>query len=156
MSRQHPIVSVTGSSGAGTTSVMRTFEQIFRREGINVVYVEGDSFHRYDRAEMKTAIADAHAGVIILSVTSGLRLTSSRNSKSSSGRTVKAGQVRSASTCTTRRRPNHIASSPAHSHHGRIWRRIPTCCSTKAYTAPSLPRQSMLRATRTCVSVSSR
>ena len=61
MSRRYPIVSVTGSSGAGTTSVMRTFEQIFRREGINVAYVEGDSFHRYDRAEMKVAIAEAHA-----------------------------------------------------------------------------------------------
>jgi phosphoribulokinase len=61
MSRRHPIISVTGSSGAGTTSVMHTFRQIFRREGVNVAYVEGDSFHRYDRAEMKAAIADAHA-----------------------------------------------------------------------------------------------
>lgn len=61
MSRKHPIVSVTGSSGAGTTSVMRTFQQIFRREEVNVAYVEGDSFHRYDRAQMKAAIADAHA-----------------------------------------------------------------------------------------------
>ena len=61
MSRRHPIISVTGSSGAGTTSVMRTFEQIFRREGVNVAYVEGDSFHRYDRQEMKAAIAEAHA-----------------------------------------------------------------------------------------------
>lgn len=61
MSRKHPIVSVTGSSGAGTTSVMRTFDQIFRREEIDVAYVEGDSFHRYDRAGMKTAIAEAHA-----------------------------------------------------------------------------------------------
>lgn len=61
MSRQHPIVSVAGSSGAGTTSVMRTFHQIFRREGINVASVEGDSFHRYDRLEMKSAIAEAHA-----------------------------------------------------------------------------------------------
>jgi phosphoribulokinase len=60
MSRNHPIVSVTGSSGAGTTSVMRTFQQIFRREGVNVAYVEGDSFHRHDRADMKAAIADAH------------------------------------------------------------------------------------------------
>lgn len=60
MSRMHPIVSVTGSSGAGTTSVMRTFDQIFRREDINVAFVEGDSFHRYDRATMKAAIADAH------------------------------------------------------------------------------------------------
>jgi phosphoribulokinase len=61
MSRKHPIISVAGSSGAGTTSVMRTFQQIFRREGVNVAYVEGDSFHRYDRAEMKAAIADAYA-----------------------------------------------------------------------------------------------
>jgi phosphoribulokinase len=61
MSRIHPIVSVTGSSGAGTTSVMRTFQQIFRREGVNVAYVEGDSFHRFDRLEMKAEIADAHA-----------------------------------------------------------------------------------------------
>ena len=61
MSRKHPIVSVAGSSGAGTTSVMRTFPQIFRREGINVAYVEGDSFHRYNRGEMKAAIAEANA-----------------------------------------------------------------------------------------------
>jgi phosphoribulokinase len=61
MSRKHPIVSVTGSSGAGTTSVMRTFAQIFRREGLDVAFVEGDSFHRYGRAQMKTAIADAYA-----------------------------------------------------------------------------------------------
>lgn len=61
MSRLHPIVSVTGSSGAGTTSVMRTFDQIFRREDINVAFVEGDSFHRFDRLTMKAAIADAHA-----------------------------------------------------------------------------------------------
>ena len=61
MSRTHPIVSVTGSSGAGTTSVMRTFQQIFRREGVNVAYVEGDSFHRFDRKEMKREIAEAHA-----------------------------------------------------------------------------------------------
>lgn len=40
---------------------MRTFQQIFRREDINVAYVEGDSFHRYDRAGMRTAIDDAHA-----------------------------------------------------------------------------------------------
>jgi phosphoribulokinase len=61
MSRLHPIVSVTGSSGAGTTSVMRTFERIFRREGVRATFVEGDSFHRYDRVQMKAAITDAKA-----------------------------------------------------------------------------------------------
>lgn len=53
MSARHPIVAVTGSSGAGTTSVTRTFEKIFRREEVNAAIVEGDSFHRYDRAEMR-------------------------------------------------------------------------------------------------------
>ncbi len=55
MSIKHPIISVTGSSGAGTTSVRRTFEQIFRREGIAAAFIEGDAFHRYDRAGMKAA-----------------------------------------------------------------------------------------------------
>lgn len=59
MSRLHPIISVTGSSGAGTTSVKRTFEQIFRRENVNAAYIEGDAFHRYDRAGMKVAIEAA-------------------------------------------------------------------------------------------------
>ncbi len=56
MSKKHPVIAVTGSSGAGTTTVKVAFEHIFRREGINPVVVEGDSFHRYDRAEMKKAI----------------------------------------------------------------------------------------------------
>jgi phosphoribulokinase len=62
MSVKHPVVAITGSSGAGTTSVMRTFEQIFRREHVTAAYVEGDSFHRFDRmamkGEMTRAIAD--------------------------------------------------------------------------------------------------
>ncbi|MBZ8134042.1 phosphoribulokinase [Afifella sp. IM 167] len=53
MSAKHPIISVTGSSGAGTTSVRRTFEQIFRREGVNAVFIEGDAYHRYNRVEMR-------------------------------------------------------------------------------------------------------
>jgi phosphoribulokinase len=59
MSATHPIIAVTGSSGAGTTSVMRTFEQIFRRERVTAAFIEGDSFHRYDRAAMKQRMADA-------------------------------------------------------------------------------------------------
>ena len=39
MSVKHPIIAITGSSGAGTTSVKRTFDQIFRREKINSVYI---------------------------------------------------------------------------------------------------------------------
>jgi len=59
MSARHPIIVVTGSSGAGTTSVRKTFEQIFRREHINALCIDGDAYHRFDRAEMKLAIAEA-------------------------------------------------------------------------------------------------
>jgi phosphoribulokinase len=54
---KHPVIAITGSSGAGTTSVSKTFAQIFRREGLNAVFVEGDAFHRYDRAEMASRLA---------------------------------------------------------------------------------------------------
>jgi phosphoribulokinase len=59
MSQKHPIISVTGSSGAGTSTVRHTFEQIFRRESVNAAMIEGDAFHRYDRAGMREAIAEA-------------------------------------------------------------------------------------------------
>jgi len=59
MSRLHPIISVTGSSGAGTTTVRHTFEQIFRRERVNAVYVDGDAFHRYDRMAMRAKMKEA-------------------------------------------------------------------------------------------------
>lgn len=61
MSERHPIIAITGSSGAGTTSVTRTFTQIFRRENIEAAIVEGDSFHRFDRYEMKVRQAEAEA-----------------------------------------------------------------------------------------------
>jgi len=56
MSTKHPIVAVTGSSGAGTTTVKNAFEHIFLREEINPAIIEGDSYHRYDRKEMKEAV----------------------------------------------------------------------------------------------------
>jgi phosphoribulokinase len=61
MSAKHPIISITGSSGAGTTSVKRIFELIFRREQVTAAFIEGDAFHRYDRAAMKQKIAEEDA-----------------------------------------------------------------------------------------------
>ena len=61
MSKLHPIIAVTGSSGAGTSSVSRTFQQIFRRENLTAAFVEGDAFHRYDRAEMAAKMASEAA-----------------------------------------------------------------------------------------------
>jgi phosphoribulokinase len=59
MSIKHPIISVTGSSGAGTSTVKHTFDRIFWREQVTAVSIEGDAFHRYDRAEMKRVMAEA-------------------------------------------------------------------------------------------------
>ena len=59
MSKQHPVVAVTGSSGAGTTTVKTAFEHIFRRLDISASIIEGDSYHKYNRAEMRNAIAEA-------------------------------------------------------------------------------------------------
>ncbi|MBL0720634.1 phosphoribulokinase [Piscinibacter sp. Jin2] len=61
MSRRHPIIAVTGSSGAGTTTVMNSFAHIFRREGVQAQIVEGDAFHRHDRAAMREAVRASEA-----------------------------------------------------------------------------------------------
>ncbi len=61
MSAKHPVVAITGSSGAGTSTVTTTFQQIFRREGVNAAIVYGDAFHRYDRDEMREKMAEAQA-----------------------------------------------------------------------------------------------
>jgi phosphoribulokinase len=62
MSIKHPVVAVTGSSGAGTTTVMKSFAHIFRREGIKAQVIEGDSFHRFDRVEMRARVRAADSG----------------------------------------------------------------------------------------------
>lgn len=59
MSKQHPVVAVTGSSGAGTTTVKTAFEHIFRRLGLAAGIIEGDSYHKYNRVEMRAAVTDA-------------------------------------------------------------------------------------------------
>ncbi|WP_345794536.1 phosphoribulokinase [Thauera sp. JM12B12] len=62
MSERHPIVAITGSSGAGTSTVQRTFEEIFRREGVTAAVIEGDSFHAYDRKTMREKLAACEVG----------------------------------------------------------------------------------------------
>jgi phosphoribulokinase len=59
VSAKHPVIAITGSSGAGTTTVTRTFQHIFRREHLTPALVEGDAFHRYDRAEMRSLLDEA-------------------------------------------------------------------------------------------------
>ncbi|MBV6649315.1 phosphoribulokinase [Hoeflea alexandrii] len=57
MSAKFPIISITGSSGAGTTTVEQTFKKIFAREKVTASFIEGDAFHRFDRQAMKDKVA---------------------------------------------------------------------------------------------------
>ncbi|MGB8265540.1 MAG: phosphoribulokinase [Candidatus Velthaea sp.] len=61
MSTKHPVIAITGSSGAGTTTVKSTFFQIFRRERIEAAFAEGDAFHRYNRVEMRELLEQKRA-----------------------------------------------------------------------------------------------
>jgi phosphoribulokinase len=60
MSAKHPIIAITGSSGAGTTTSTNAVKHIFRSLNINAAFIEGDSFHRYTRPEMDKKIREAH------------------------------------------------------------------------------------------------
>ncbi len=66
MSKQHPVVAVTGSSGAGTTFVKKAFERIFDAKNLNVSIVEGDSFHKFERADMKVEVEKSRAAGKVL------------------------------------------------------------------------------------------
>ncbi|EOU8516850.1 phosphoribulokinase [Escherichia coli] len=59
MSAKHPVIAVTGSSGAGTTTTSLAFRKIFAQLNLHAAEVEGDSFHRYTRPEMDMAIRKA-------------------------------------------------------------------------------------------------
>jgi phosphoribulokinase len=59
MSNRHPIIAVTGSSGAGTSTVKGTLDTIFQRIGATAAFVAGDSFHRFDRCAMKKELKKA-------------------------------------------------------------------------------------------------
>jgi phosphoribulokinase len=67
MSRKHPIIAVTGASGAGTTAVKKAFIDIFRRNGINAALVDGDGFRRYDRGQMRAKLEEAEAAGRVMS-----------------------------------------------------------------------------------------
>lgn len=62
MSKKHPVIVVTGSSGAGTSFVKSAFEHIFIRENINPLIVEGDSFHSLDRTAMRAEVEKRDKG----------------------------------------------------------------------------------------------
>ena len=136
MSIKHPIIAITGSSGAGTTSVKMTFEQIFRREKINPVYIEGDAFHRWNRAEMRERMKEAERAGTTTTATSDSTRTCSRSSKRPSVRIPRRAAERRPRLCPRRAR-GRIARGCAWLLHGvaRVRSRAPTFCSTRACRA---------------------
>jgi len=59
MSSKFPIVAVTGSSGAGTSSTRWLFARAFTQLGLKAAFVDGDSFHAYDREQMRAVLERA-------------------------------------------------------------------------------------------------
>lgn len=67
MYKKYPVIAVTGSSGAGTTSVQHAFAEVVRRLGIHAANVHGDAFFRYNRDDMRRVIEESRATSIPLS-----------------------------------------------------------------------------------------
>jgi phosphoribulokinase len=108
MSTKHPVIAVTGSSGAGTTTVKTAFEHICRRLNVTPSTVEGDSFHRYDRAAMGKVIKDA----------------------ASQGRSISHfGPEANLICASTNGRAGRLRI-------GQTWTPVPTCSCMKACMAP--------------------
>jgi phosphoribulokinase len=119
MSERHPIIAITGSSGAGTSSVTRTFENIFRRENVTAAVIEGDSFHRYDRKEMRARMAEAEQAGNKHFSHFGPDNNLLASSKTCSAATARPAPASAASTCTTPKRRHRTSRSPAPSRPGR-------------------------------------
>ena len=134
MSAKHPIIAVTGSSGAGTSTSTNAFRSMFHQLGYKAAVVEGDSFHRYTRPEMDVAIRKAreqgrHISYFGPEANDFGLLESFFQEYGQSG----SGQYRRICTASTRlcRSTRCRAPSPP----GRRCRGRQTCCSTKGCTA---------------------
>ena len=139
MSLKHPIIAITGSSGAGTTSVKRTFEQIFRREKVEPVYIEGDAFHRWNRMEMREQMKEAAERGDNHYSHFGADANLLEELEKTFAEYAATGGGRRATISTTRTRPKSTAARRARSRRGANSSRDRTCCSTKACTAASSP-----------------
>jgi phosphoribulokinase len=59
MSARHPIIGVTGSSGAGTSTALKVFVRLFEELKLKPALIEGDAFHGLDREQNRAAIERA-------------------------------------------------------------------------------------------------
>ncbi len=59
MSLKHPIIAVTGSTGAGLSTVRHAFKDICHRIGVKPALVHGDSFRRYTESQFSALLEEA-------------------------------------------------------------------------------------------------
>ncbi|HEY0973425.1 MAG TPA: phosphoribulokinase [Solimonas sp.] len=59
MSLSHPIIGITGSSGAGTSTAVKAFARVFDGLRLRPAMVEGDAFHAYDRSQLRKTLERA-------------------------------------------------------------------------------------------------
>lgn len=134
MSHKHPIIAITGSSGAGTTTIKDTFEKIFKREGVTAAFIEGDAFHRYDRIGMKEKVAEEEARGNDNFSHFSPEANELEILESVFEQYGRKGTGKTRTMSMTTRRPRSMAPRPAHSPNGRTWSRA-TSFSTKACMA---------------------
>jgi len=158
MSKKHPIVAVTGSSGAGTTTVKRAFEHIFFRDGVKPAVIEGDSFHSLNRMEFREAVKKAEA--------QGNRYFSHFGPEANDFAALEKLFRAYGDTGMGQRRYYLHSQEEADHHNGRLGTKLgpassppgrtsrpaPTCCSTKACTAWSSPSRTTSPGTSTSAS----
>ena len=134
MSTQHPVIAVTGSSGAGTTTVKRAFEHIFYRDGFNPAVVEGDSFHCFDRAAMRQKITEglSHFGP---DANCFDKLEELFRTYGETGTGMKRYYLHSQEEAEEHNARLGTEKKPVSSPLGRSWRAAPTCSSMRDCTA---------------------
>jgi hypothetical protein len=123
MSIRNPVIAITGSSGAGTTSVTRAFQHIFRREQLNAAIIEGDSFHRYDRLAMRARWPRGASPATTISATSDPKPICWLNSKDCSANTARAVGQGAVTTFTTMPKPSSMVRHREPSPSGANCRR---------------------------------
>ncbi len=134
MSAKHPVIAVTGSSGAGTATTSLAFRKIFAQLNLHAAEVEGDSFHRYTRPEMDMAIRKARDAGRHISYF-GPRLTTSACWNKPSLNTVRAAKGNLANICIPTTKPYRGIRYRGHSPPGNLYRNPLMYCFMKVYTA---------------------
>ena len=150
MSKKHPVIAITGSSGAGTSTVKSAFNHIFRNVGASPVIIEGDSFHRYDRDEMKRVMEKKERiGNKYFSHFGPEANLFDELEKTFKEYGEKAA-VESVIIYTQMKKPNLLDKRPENLPHGKVLQKTPTCFFMRAFMGVLWMATLMLQNTLTC------